>query len=177
VAVTYDGTIHGEFESVLQCRKDRKADPVTMQWWQGFPDAYKAATTNPKPAETEMLRYADWIETLPNEKVFCAAPIMFDGPWMDHYLDTFADTRALGGPFNGRQLFRGGGVCLYTMAGTLRGQDYVNWGMQRAPAEWYGNIPHSHKAIDDARGFANVLIKLFEINGQLPKIQNTEGSY
>ena len=36
-------------------------------------------------------------------------------------------------PIPDRQIFRGGGVCLYTMAGTLRGQDYLNWGMQRAP--------------------------------------------
>lgn len=177
VAVTYDGTIHGEFETVLERRQDRQPDPRTMEWWQGFPDAYKAATNNAKPVKDEILRFADWVETLPGEKVFCAAPIMFDGPWIDHYLDVYADTRALGGPYTGRQLFRGGGVCLYTMAGAMRGQDYLNWGMQRAPHEWYGNIPHSHKAIDDARGFANVLVKLFELNGQLPKIPNATGAY
>lgn len=177
VAVGYDGTIHGEFESVLERRPERESAPETMEWWKGFPEAYKAATTNPQPPKTEMLRYADWLETMPGNRVFAAAPIMFDGPWIDHYLDTYADTRALGGPYTGRQLFRGGGVCLYTMAGTMRGQDYLNWGMQRAPASWYGDIPHSHKAIDDARGFANVLIKLFELNGQLEKIENSTGSY
>ena len=46
------------------------------------------------------------------------------------------------------------------MAGTLRGADYLKWGMQRVPAEWYGHIAHTHRAIDDARGFANVLAKL-----------------
>ncbi len=177
VAVSYDGTVYGEFETVLQRRTDRESDAYTMEWWKGFPEAYAAATANPQPAEAEMPRFADWVEDLPGHKVFCAAPIMFDGPWMDHYLDTFAETRALGGPYAGRQLFRGGGVCLYTMAGTLRGQDYLNWGMQRAPAEWYGDIPHTHKAIDDARGFANVLVKLFELNGQLPRIDNATGAY
>lgn len=177
VAVGYDGTIHGEFESVLQPRPDRNPAPETMAWWAGFPEAYKDATTNPQPPETEMVRYADWVASMPHDKVFAAAPIMFDGPWIDHYLDHFAGTRALGGPYTGRQIFRGGGVCLYTMAGTMRGQDYLNWGMQRAPSQWYGDIPHSHKAIDDARGFANVLLKLFELNGQLPKIENTTGSY
>ncbi len=178
VAMTYDGAVLGEFESVLERRDDRSPDAATSKWWEGFPEAYRAATTNPKPVKSEMLRYADWVESLPHDKVFCAAPIMFDGPWMDHYLDSFADTRALGGPFNGqRQLFRGGGVCLYTMAGTLRGQDYLNWGMQRVPLEWYGDVPHSHKAIDDARGFANVLTKLLELNSRLPKQENTTGSY
>lgn len=177
VAVGYDGTQHGEFETVMARRPERKPDPKTMEWWKGFPEAYDYATTNPKDPKAEMLRFADWVEALPGNKVFCSAPIMFDGPWMDHYLDVFADTRALGGPYTGRQLFRGGGVCLYTMAGSMRGQDYLNWGMQKAPAEWYGDIPHSHKAIDDARGFANVLVKLFELNSALPKIENAIGAY
>ena len=112
VAVTYDGTVHGEFESVLARRPDRQPDPRTMEWWQGFPEAYAAATENPQDPQAEMLRFADWVESIVGNKVFCAAPVMFDGPWMDHYLDTFAETRALGGPYAGRQLFRGGGVCL-----------------------------------------------------------------
>jgi hypothetical protein len=96
---------------------------------------------------------------------------------MDEYLDTFAGTRVLGGPFKTRQIFRGGGVCLYTMAGALRGAEYLKWGMQRVPADWYGNIEHTHRAIDDARGFANVLAKLFAISGTLPKIEATESVY
>ncbi len=177
VAVDYQGKVHGEFEAVLTPRADREKDPITTAWWETQPEALKAATLNPKAPEVEMPRFADWVDSLPGHKVFAAAPIMFDGPWMDHYLDTYAGTRALGGPYTGRQLFRGGGVCLYTMAGTLRGQDYLNWGMQRAPADWYGDVPHSHMAIDDARGFANVLVKLFEMNGHLPKIENATGAY
>ena len=177
VAVTYDNERFGEFETVLARRPDRQPDTRTMEWWKGFPEAYAAATTDPKDPQAEMLRFADWVEALPGHKVFCAAPVMFDGPWIDHYLDHFAETRALGGPYTGRQLFRGGGVCLYTMAGTMRGQDYLNWGMQRAPEDWYGDIPHSHRAIDDARGFANVLVRLFELNAALPRIENTTGAY
>jgi len=124
-----------------------------------------------------MPRFADWVDSLPGPRVFAAAPIVFDGLWMDHYLHTFAGTRVLGGPFKTRQIFRGGGVCLYTMAGTLRGAPYLNWGMQRVPTEWYGNIIHTHKAIDDARGFANVLVKLFALSGQLPRIPDAQGAY
>ena len=177
VAVDYEGTEYGTFEANLVPRADRTIDPRTMEWWQTQPEAWAAATSDPEPPETVMPSYADWIEALPGFKVFTAAPLMFDGLWMDHYLDTYAQTRALGGPYTGRQLFRGGGVCLYTMAGTLRGQDYLNWGMQRAPAAWYGDILHSHKAIDDARGFANVLVKLFEMNADLPRIDNETGAY
>lgn len=176
VAIDYSGNVHGTFEAQLFPLADRAPAEKTMQWWATEPEAWAAATHNQERAETVMPNYADWVESLPGDKAFCAAPILFDGPFMDFYLDRFAGTRALGGPHTNRIIFRGGGVCLYTMAGTLRGQDYLNWGMQRAPADWFGHIPHTHKAIDDARGYANVLVKLFEMNSALPKIANATGA-
>lgn len=177
VACDVTGRVIDEFEAVLEPRSDRKPSPDTMAWWQTQPEAWAAATTNPEKPEVVMPRYADWVETLPGFRVFAAAPIIFDGLWMDHYLETFAGTRALGGPFKTRQIFRGGGVCLYTMAGALRGAEYLKWGMQRVPPDWFGNIVHTHKAIDDARGFANVLAKLFELSYGLPKVEATESNY
>jgi hypothetical protein len=178
VACDVTGTVLGEFEAVLEPRSDKQPHPDTMAWWQTQPEAWAHATANPEPAEIVMPRYADWIESLPGFRVFAAAPIIFDGLWMDHYLHTFAGTRVFGTPLkNERQIFRGGGVCLYTMAGTLRGAEYLKWGMQRVPPEWYGHIEHTHRAIDDARGFANVLAKLFAISGTLPKIEATESVY
>lgn len=176
VAIGANGDACGEFEAQLLPLEGHAPSEKTMQWWQTEPAAYAAATTNPRPAEEVMPAYADWVDALPGDKVFCAAPIMFDGPYMDYYLHRFAATRALGGPHANRQIFRGGGVCIYTMAGALRGQTYDNWGMQHVPAEWYGHIAHTHKAIDDARGFANVLARLFQMNGQLPKIANATGA-
>ena len=129
-----------------------------------------------EPAEV-MPRYAQWVESLPGPKVFVAAPMIFDGLWMDHYLDEFAGTRALSGPFKGRQIFRGGGICLYTMAGTLRGAPYLDWGMSKLPAEFYGHIAHTHKAIDDACGFANVLVELLKISRALPPIQGSKSDF
>jgi len=177
VACDVTGTVLGEFEAVLAPRADRKANPDTMAWWATQPEAWKAATEGAEAPEVVMPRYADWVEALPRFRVFAAAPMIFDGLWKDHYLSTFAGTRVLGGPYKTRQIFRGGGVCLYTMAGALRGAEYLKWGMQRVPADWYGNIEHTHRAIDDARGFANVLAKLFAISGGLPKIEATESVY
>jgi hypothetical protein len=177
VACDIEGRVLDEFEAVLEPRSDRSPHPDTMAWWQTQPAAWAATTTDPERPESVMPRYADWVEALPGFRVFAAAPIIFDGLWMDHYLETFAGVRVFGTPVRTRQIFRGGGVCLYTMAGTLRGADYLKWGMQRVPAEWYGHIEHSHRAIDDARGFANVLAKLFAISGGLPKIEASESVY
>ncbi len=164
VAIEADGTHHGEFEAVLTPRADKTTNETTMAWWATQTEAWKAATEGAEAPEVVMPRYANWVEGLPGEKVFAAAPMMFDGLWMDHYLDIFAGTRVLSGPFKGRKIFRGGGVCLYTMAGTLRGAPYLDWGMSKLPAEFYGHVPHTHKAIDDARGFANVLVDLFKLH-------------
>jgi hypothetical protein len=177
VAIEADGTRHGEFEAVLKPRADKAPNADTMAWWQTQPEAWEHATTNPEAPEVVMPRYADWVDSLPGFRVFAAAPMIFDGLWMDHYLDLFAGTRVLGVPVKGRQIFKGGGVCLYTMAGTLRGAPYLEWGMQRAPAEWYGHIEHTHKAIDDARGFANVLVQLFKMTADLPKVTSTQSMY
>jgi hypothetical protein len=177
VACDVSGHVLGEFEAVLTPRPDRRSNETTMAWWATQPEAYRYATENPEAPELVMPRYADWVETLPGYRVFAAAPIIFDGLWMDHYLSTYAGTRVLGGPYSGRQIFRGGGVCLYTMAGTLRGAEYLKWGMQRVPPEWYGHIAHTHRAIDDARGFANVLAKLFSISHGLDKIESSESVY
>lgn len=177
VACDVTGKVLDEFEAVLTPRPGRQQSADTMAWWATQPEAWKAATENPEPPEIVMPRYADWVESLPGFRVFAAAPLIFDGPWMDQYLETFAGTRVMGGPFKSRKIFRGGGVCIYTMAGTLRGANYLEWGMQRVPAAWYGHIEHTHKAIDDARGFANVLAKLFEISQNLEKHEATESMY
>jgi hypothetical protein len=112
VACTGAGAVLAEFEAVLVPRPDRASDPATMAWWAARPEAHAAATADPEPPEAVMPRYADWVESLPGFRVFAAAPLVFDALWMDQYLETFAGTRVLGGPFKTRQIFRGGGVCL-----------------------------------------------------------------
>lgn len=177
VAIEADGTRHGEFEAVLKPKANRTQNEMTMDWWKTQPEAWKAATEGPEDPAVVMPRFADWVDSLPGPKVFVAAPMIFDGLWMDHYLDEYAGTRALSGPFKGRQIFRGGGVCLYTMAGTLRGAPYLDWGMSKLPAEFYGHIPHTHRAIDDARGFANVLVELFQLSSALPPINGSKSDF
>ncbi|HEY8576811.1 MAG TPA: ASCH domain-containing protein [Devosia sp.] len=177
VAIEADGTRHGTFEAQLLQRPDRTTNEQTMAWWQTQPEAWAAATADAEDPAVVMPRYADWVEALPGPKVFVAAPMVFDGLWMDHYLDQFAGTRALSGPFKGRQIFRGGGICLYTMAGTLRGAPYLDWGMSKLPAEFYGHVAHTHRAIDDAQGFANVLVELFKLSRALPPIIGTAADF
>lgn len=167
VAMNRRGDVLGEFETVLEARTDRAPDPETMEWWKTEPEAYKAATTNPVAPEKAMADFVAWLEGFEGRKAFASAPLIFDGTYMDHYLDQFANTRVFGGPGKQNRIFAGGGVDIYSVSGTIANAPHHDWTTRRVPDSWIGNHPHTHYAIDDARGFAH-LLKRFFIVGSLP---------
>ena len=174
VAMNRRGDFVSEFEVVIEPRSNRVQDPSTMKWWETEPEAWKAANTNPQNPEVAMKRYYDWIESLPGYKAFAAAPLIFDGPWIDHYLDEFANTRAFGGPGEQRRIFVGGAVDIYSIAGIVADAKYPKWTTRGVPDSWIGNQPHSHLAIDDARGFAHLLKRFFIVGGLAAKYRGFE---
>ena len=163
VAMNRRGDFLSEFEAVLEPRKDRVQDPDTMAWWETEPAAYKGATENARPAKVVMDAYVKWVEGLGERRVFAAAPLIFDGTYIDHYLDEFADTRVFGGPGQQKRIFAGGGVDIYSMAGTIAGAPHEQWTTRGVPDSWIGHQPHTHYAIDDARGFAHLLKRFFTV--------------
>ena len=42
----------------------------------------------------------------------------------------------------------------------VTGWDYAHCLRQNYPEEWYGGHPHSHRAIDDAMGYASILMEM-----------------
>lgn len=165
VAVDGAGVVVGEFEAVLGRRADRRPNPDTTAWWAEFPEAFKAATTDPRPAEDVMKRYAGWVATLSGPRVFAARPLIFDGLWIDEYLKTYCGIRLLSSPFPGPKLFDGPGIDLPSFMGGLFGWPYGDWLKSDFPADWLGHVEHTHRAIDDARGYANILSRLLRIAG------------
>ncbi|MGJ8528511.1 ASCH domain-containing protein [Maritalea sp.] len=174
VAMNRRGDFLGEFEVVLEPRADRASDPETMQWWETEPEAYKAATTNALPPEKAMAEYVNWVESFDGRKAFASAPLIFDGPFVDHYLDQFANTRVFGGPGKQARIFAGGGVDIYSVAGMVANAPHENWTTRGIPDSWIGNQPHTHFAIDDARGFAHLLKRFFIVGGLAAKYRNLE---
>ncbi|WP_421725187.1 DNA polymerase III subunit epsilon [Bauldia sp.] len=164
VAINGRGDLIDTFEAVLTPRADRVSDPGTSAWWATEPEAYAEATRDPEPAEVVMPRYAAWVRGLPRLRVFAARPLTLDADWIDHYLDAFTGERVLALPRDEDPLFNGSGLDLASFAGALIGLEHIYSGGDGGafPADWYGNVPHSHKAIDDARGYANVLSRLLE---------------
>ncbi len=157
VAVDEGGEEIDSFEAVLETLPEAGEDPITINWFKGFPEAWAAATENPQPPQAVMRRYADWVRTLPGQPIFVAHPLAFDGAWIDYYLRRFNDTRLLKGPWIGERLFYTAGLCLQSFAAAKLDWPLWECNDDRYPAEWLGHVPHSHLSIDDARGYANLL--------------------
>jgi DNA polymerase III alpha subunit (gram-positive type) len=164
VAVSATGEILGEFEAVLEPRPDRNPDPGTMAWWQSLPDVWAAATTNPEPPGLVMERFAVWVESLPGLRVFAARPLIFDGTWIDHYLDHYLGSRANVGIRLDRKVFNGfAALDLDSLIAGLMGAPHRVAYRPDVPEAWLGDHAHTHRAIDDARGYASLLQHLLAL--------------
>ena len=163
VVLSESGAQLGEFEAVLVPRADRKPDAGTTAWWQTQPEAWIAATTGAEDPALVMPRFAGWVESFAGRRVFAARPLLFDGLWMDAYLHQFAGTRALSVPRHPRLIFEGQGLCLVSYLSAVQHQTAVGEAADPIPADWLGHHPHTHRAIDDARGYANLLARLLQL--------------
>tara|TARA_R110002020_G_scaffold37828_8_gene114000 strand:+ start:1038 stop:1649 length:612 start_codon:yes stop_codon:yes gene_type:complete len=160
VVVREDGEMCGEFEAVMSPRPDRSADQRTMKWWEGQPEAWAAATLDPVDPAQAMNRFADWVETYPKPRSFAARPVAFDGIWIDRYLRGFAGSYLLDIPYWGRNIFTAGALDIGAYMCGVLGQTRMQTLDTVLPADWMGHHPHTHRAIDDARGYASLLATL-----------------
>lgn len=157
VAVSDSGETLGEFEVVLEPLEGAGRDQGTMAFWQRHPEAWAAATRNPEPAAAGMMRFVDWVRSLGGEPIFAAHPVALDGLWIDFYLRRFAGKPLFEGPWVSDRLFRHPPLCLMSMVAGSTGRGQWECDVDRYPAEWLGSVEHTHRAIDDARGYANLL--------------------
>lgn len=104
--------------------------------------------------------YVTWIKSLHVRAVFASCPLSFDGAWIDAYLRRFTQYAVAQGPLEQDRLFVGPGLCIASYAAAVLGIPFDEFTPADLPPEWLGNIPHTHRAIDDARGYANALLEL-----------------
>lgn len=160
VAISLDGTEHGRFEAVLEPLPGAAPNEKTLAWFATVPEAWAAATTDPKLVSDVMTSWTDWVKTLPDKSMFAASPIAFDGLWIDYYLRRFTSYGLIQGPYEDNRLFNGPGLCIRSYAAAVTGGPVADMTPAKLPAEWFGNHEHTHKAIDDALGYANLLLTL-----------------
>ncbi len=161
VAVMSDGAEADRFEAVLEPLPGALPSPQTYAWFQTVPDARAAATANPQPVADVMAEYVKWLRGLPEPRMFAASPIAFDGGWMDYYLRRFTSFGLVPGPYETDVVFHGPGLCLRSYAAAVTGQPVADVSPASLPTEWFGDVEHTHRAIDDAVGYAHLLAPLF----------------
>ena len=161
VAIRADGKVLGEFEAVLQRLPDAIQDPHTMAWWAGRPDALLAATRGTQPPEVVMPAFVAWIRRFPSTPVFAAHPLNFDAMWMNYYLRRFTPHGVTEGMHETDRLFQHIGLCLRSFGAAILGKPVMEVEADAYPAGWLGAHAHTHRAIDDARGYSSLLLYLF----------------
>lgn len=174
VAVDAGGSEVDSFEAVLETLPEAGENPTTIEWFKGFPEAWAAATTNPEAPSAVMARYAEWVRDLPGQAIFAAHPLAFDGAWIDYYLRRFLDVRMLKGPWEGERLFYTAGLCLQAFAAGRTGWDFSACFTGGYPPEWMGHVPHDHTSINDARGYANLLRTLLQMEAPAETVRSSD---
>jgi hypothetical protein len=165
VATDQVGTVIDTFEGRLLILEGATSDPDTLRWLQNQPAVWADATSNPKPPSLVMAAYVAWLRALPLQPVFVASPLAFDGIWIDWYLRRFTGHRLVCGPFAGERLFFGSGIDLHSLIMGVTGRGFADCRLECYPREWLGGHIHSHRAIDDALGYAHILKTVLELNG------------
>jgi hypothetical protein len=136
-----------------------------MAFWKTQPEAYAASTRNPEPPEAVMKRFVDWVRNLAGDAIFAAHPLALDGPWIDFYLQRFTQERLVEGPWRPKRLFRSAPLCLMSFAAGRLGWPTWTCDVDRYPVDWLGDHEHTHQALDDARGYAGLLVTLMSKSG------------
>ena len=160
VAIDPDGAELGRFETVLEPLPGSSPNPDTFAWFRTQPpEVWRAATENPQPAKAVMTDFAKWVQSLSVPAYFVASPVAFDGGWIDFYLRRFTRYGLVEEPDAKDPLFAGT-LCLRSFAAGVTGAEPATFTVHDLPRSWFGDVPHTHRAIDDALGYANLLTTL-----------------
>lgn len=141
----------GTFEANLETLPGATGHPETMAWWSTEPEAWAASRENLQPPEAAMQKYLAWLKGLPGRPVFVAYPAAFDFMFVAWYLHHFTGEN----PFSHSAL----DIKSYAMAMLKKG--YRDTAKSTMPKRWFDDLPHTHRALDDALGqgalFCNML--------------------
>jgi len=151
VAYDRDGRELGSFAANLETLPGATADPRTMEWWRSQPEAWAACRQDLRTPGEAMADYDRWLLSLRGRPVFVAYPLLFDTMFVYWYQIRFV----------GKSPFGHSGIDIKTLAYVALGlQNYRDATKRSMPAEWFGQTPHSHVALDDARGQGELFLNI-----------------
>lgn len=148
-----DGRERDVFEVNLETLEGASGAEESMRWWRAQPEAWGHVRRDAVPPAEGMERCLSWLDGLGPELALAAHPLLFDGIWLDWYLRNFCDAAAFRGPFRVRCPFVGAGVDVPSYLQAALNLEYFR-ARPDYPPDLMGDVPHTHKPIDDARGHA-----------------------
>lgn len=136
-----------------------KMDPDTKKFWDKNPEAYTAATINPRMPEAVMKEYNTWVRHLSEKNkalpVFVGFPASYDFMFVYWYLIKFAGTS----PFSFSALD------MKTMGMFLMDCGYRHATKKNMPRHWFAGKKkggHTHRAVDDAIEQGDMFIRMLK---------------
>jgi hypothetical protein len=135
-----DKRLVGTFSANLETLPGAQGHPETMKWWRTEKAAWQACRENPQPPQVALPNYLAWVKALPGKPVFVAYPVVFDFMFMAWYLHTFT----------GENPFSHSAIDVKTYAMALLKKPYKQSTKQNMPKAWFDDLPHTHRALDDA---------------------------
>ncbi len=142
------------FEANLECLEGAKPDPETSKWWSTQTEAWEYCRSNLQEPKSVMQNYVKWLNSLPGKPVFVGYPVSYDFMFVYWYLMKFV----------GSSPFSHSALDIKTMAMVALKSEYRKATKKYMPKIWFDDLPHTHKALDDAIGqgalFCNILSEL-----------------
>jgi hypothetical protein len=139
-AYTADKKLVSTFAANLRTLPGAEGHPETMTWWKQQPEAWADHRRDLRGPLDVMKEYVAWVKGLPGKPVFVAYPAGFDFLFMYWYMIRFAGES----PFS----FSALDIKSYAMA--VLGTEYRESVKRNMPKRWFDDLPHTHKALDDA---------------------------
>lgn len=153
-AYTKEKELVSTFEVNLETLDGAIADSETEKWWESQPEAWEYCRSNLQTPKQAMSEYHSWLKGLPGKPVFVGYPVSYDFMFVYWYLIKFV----------GDSPFSHSALDVKTMAMIALKTEYRKSTKKYMPKRWFDDLPHSHKALDDAIGqgalFCNILSEL-----------------
>jgi hypothetical protein len=139
-AYAADKRLVATFEANLHTLPNAEGHPDTMAWWKTQPEAWAVCREDLREPAEAMRAYVAWLKALGGKPVFVGYPAGFDFLFVYWYLIRFA----------GESPFSFSALDIKTFAMATLGTSYRETTKKRMPKQWFDDLPHTHKAIDDA---------------------------
>lgn len=152
VATTVDVEVAQFYRKILPL-DNAKQNPNTMNWWKTQPEGWSEVTKDAKSPELVMKEFDEWLSALGKNPVFVAHPIAFDYTFVSWYLYKFVGKNRFTDHTDDPKTLDLKSYISAKYRKTIDGS-----AVNKLSDELLSGSPeHSHKAIDDAIGYAAVL--------------------